>query len=78
MRCVHAKQRHKGCIRHQRHSKRRTLAPATDLRGTASGLSTALLTSLGVDRDDRVIIAIVEVLRGRRLVVVRIDLKPGP
>ena len=55
MRCVHAKQRHKGCIRHQRHSKRRTLAPATDLRGTASGLSTALLTSLGVDRDDRVI-----------------------
>jgi feruloyl esterase len=46
MKCVHTKQDHKGCIRRQRHAKRRPLASVIGLHGAASVVSTALLTSL--------------------------------
>jgi feruloyl esterase len=46
MRCAQSKWGHKGCIRRERHAKRRPLAPVRGLRGAAGVLSAALLTSL--------------------------------
>jgi hypothetical protein len=46
MRCLYIKRGRKGCIRRQRHAKRRPLEPVRSLRGAASVLSTALVTSL--------------------------------
>jgi feruloyl esterase len=46
MRCLHTKPEPKGCIRRQRHAKRRPLAPVRGLHGAASVLSATLLTLL--------------------------------